>query len=182
MLGRGTVDAVFVLRRLSENFKGKNKKLLVIFVHLEKEAIRFALRKKGVPEYLVNGVMSLYKGCKTAVSVDGEISSSFSVKVGVPQGSALSPLLFIRVMDVLTEYVRDGSLMELSYADNLALCGESLNDVMHKYGRWKNAVEGKSLRVNFDKTKGMQLLVRKKSGVLKVDPCGVCGICERNSI
>ena len=49
-------------------------------------------------------------------------------------------------MDVLTEDVRDGSLMELLYADNLVLCGESLNEVMNKYGRWKNAVEGKGLR------------------------------------
>ena len=57
-----------------------------------REVIHFALRQKGVPEYLVNGVMSLYKGCKTAASVDGELSSSFSVKVGVHQGSALSPL------------------------------------------------------------------------------------------
>ena len=46
---------------------------------------------------------------------------------------------------------------------------------MDKYGRWKNAVEGKSLRVNVNKTKGMQLLYGKKSGVLKVDSCGVCG-------
>ena len=77
------------------------------------------------------------------LSVDGELSSSFSVKVGVHQGSALSPLLFVIVMDVLTEDVRDGSLMELLYADDLALCGESLNEVMEKYGRWKNAVKGK---------------------------------------
>ena len=28
------------------------------------------------------------------------------------------------------------------YADNLVLCGESLKEVMDKYGRWKNAVEG----------------------------------------
>ena len=45
------------------------------------------------------------------------------------KGSALSLLLFIIVMDVLTEDVRDGSLMELLYADDLALCGESLNEV-----------------------------------------------------
>ena len=123
--------------------------------------------------------MSLYKGCKTAVSVVGELSSSFSVKVGVHQGSALSPLLFIMVMDVLTDDVRDGSLMELLYADDLVLCGESLNGVMDKYGRWKNAVEGKGLRMDVNKTKGMpkgiQLLFRKKSNVSKVDPCGVCG-------
>ena len=123
--------------------------------------------------------LSLYKGCKTAVSVVGELSSSFSVKVGVHQGSALSPLLFIMVMDVLTDDVRDGSLMELLYADDLVLCGESLNGVMDKYGRWKNAVEGKGLRMDVNKTKGMpkgiQLLFGKKSNVSKVDPCGVCG-------
>ena len=134
MPGRGTVDAVFVLRRLSGKFRVKNKKLFFIYVDLEKafdrvprEVIRFALRCKGVPEYLVNGAMSLYKGCKTAVSVDGELSSSFSVKVGVYQKSALSPFLFIMVMDVLTKDVRDWSLMELLYADNLVLFGESLN-------------------------------------------------------
>ena len=62
MPGRGTVDAVFVLRRLTEKFRAKNKKLVFVFVDLEKafdrvsrEVIRFALRRKGVPEYLVNG-------------------------------------------------------------------------------------------------------------------------------
>ena len=119
--------------------------------------------------------MSLYEGCKTAVSVAGELSSSFSMKVGVHQGSALSPHLFIMLIDVLIEDVRDGSLVELLHADDPVLCGESLNEVMDKYGRWKNAVEGKGLRVNVDKTKGMHLLFGKKSSVSKVDPCGVCG-------
>ena len=103
------------------------------FANLEKafdwvprEFICFSLRQKGVPEYLVNEVMSPYKGYKTAVSVHEELSSSFSMKVGAHQGSALSPLLFIMVMDVLiTEDVRDGSLMELLY------------EVMDKYGRLK---------------------------------------------
>ena len=119
--------------------------------------------------------MSLYKGCKTAASVDGKLSSPFSVRVGVHQGSALSSLFFIMVMDVLTGDVRDGSLMELLYAEDLVLCGESVNEVMDKYRRWKNAVEEKCLGVYVDKTKGMQLLFRKKSSVSKVDPGGVCG-------
>ena len=88
-----------------------------------------------------------------------------SVKVGVHQGSTLSTLLFIMVMDVLTEDMSDGSLMELLYVDDLVLYGESLNDVMDKYGRWENAAEGKGLRLNVDKTKGMQLLFGKKSSV-----------------
>ena len=36
--------------------------------------------------------------------------------------------------------------------------------------QWK-----KRMRVNSDKTKGIPLLLGKKSSVWKVDPCGVCG-------
>ena len=45
---------------------------------------------------------------------------------------------------------------------------------MDKYERWKNAVKGKDLKVNVDKTKGMQLLFGKKNSVSKVDPYGAC--------
>ena len=65
MPGRGTVDALLVLGRLSEKFRAKNK-FIFIFVDLEKafdqvprEFIRFALRQKCVPEYLVNAIISL---------------------------------------------------------------------------------------------------------------------------
>ena len=50
---------------------------------MSREVICFTLKQKSVPEYLVNGFMSLYKGCGTAVSVDGALSSSFSVKASV---------------------------------------------------------------------------------------------------
>ena len=115
MPGRGTVDAVFVLRRLTEEFRAKNKKLFLYLLTWKRllnrcqgNIIRFALKRKSVPEYLVEWVMSLYKCCTTAFSVDGELLSSFSVKVGVDQRSALSPLLFMMVMDVLTEDLRNG--------------------------------------------------------------------------
>ena len=48
---------------------------------MPRKVINFALRRKGVSEYLENGDMSLYKGCKTTVSVDVRLSSLFSVKV-----------------------------------------------------------------------------------------------------
>ena len=61
MSGRGTADAVFVLRRLSEKLRAKSE-LFFIFVDLEKafdrvprKVICFASRRKGVPDYLVNG-------------------------------------------------------------------------------------------------------------------------------
>ena len=85
------------------------------------------------------------------------------------------------VMDVLTEDLRDGSLMELLYEDNLAFCEGSLDEVMDKYGQWKNVVEGKALRVNVGNTKCMQLLFGKESIVLKLDLCDVCSewvVCD----
>ena len=99
MPGRETVDAVVVLRKLPEKLRSKNKLFFVLIVDLEeafdqvpREVICCALRQNGVQEYLVDGVMFLYKSCKTAISVDRELSSSFSVKVGVHQGSVFSPL------------------------------------------------------------------------------------------
>ena len=56
---------MFVLWRLSEKFRAKNKKLFFIFVNLAKafdqvlkEVIHFALRQKAVPEYLVMDVLT----------------------------------------------------------------------------------------------------------------------------
>ena len=40
MLWRGTVDVVFVLRRFSEKFRSKNKKLFFVLVNLEKPFVR----------------------------------------------------------------------------------------------------------------------------------------------
>ena len=119
MPGRWSVDAVFVLRRLTEKFRAKNKKLFFIFVDLEKA---FDQVSREVTHLAL--VISFCKSCKTAVSVDGELSSSSIVKAGVHQRSALRSLLFIMAMDVLTEDVTDGSLMEFLYADNLVFCGE----------------------------------------------------------
>lgn len=69
--------------------------------------------------------MPLHQGCKSAVSVEEELSDSFSKKVGAHQGSVLSTLTFVTVVYVLTEYVRDSSLIDLLHAVNFALCGES---------------------------------------------------------
>ena len=70
------------------------------------------------PEFLVGSVMSLYEGAKTGVRVDSELSKKFGVKVGMQQGSKLSPFPFAVVVDVVTEFVREGVLTELLYADD----------------------------------------------------------------
>jgi len=49
------------------------------------------VHKLGVEEWLVSAVMSMYTGAKTVVGTVCGNSSHFEVKVGMHQGSALSP-------------------------------------------------------------------------------------------
>ena len=59
--------------------------------------------------------LCLFKCCNTTVSVDGELSSLFSVQVSVHQVSTLSPLLFIIVIDVMTEDLKDAPRLHLLF-------------------------------------------------------------------
>jgi len=64
------------------------------------------MHKLGVEEWLVLTVMSTYTGAKTVVRTVYGMSNSFEVKVGMQQGSALSPLLFVIVMQALSREFR----------------------------------------------------------------------------
>ena len=89
---RGTIDVVFILRRIQEDYNAKGKRLYMCYVDLNKafdrvprKVLEWAMRKKGIPEVLVRSVMSLYKGAKTRVRVDYELSEELVVKVGMHQ-------------------------------------------------------------------------------------------------
>ena len=115
MPGKGTMDAIFIVRQLQDRFLEKKKDLLYAFVDLEKafhrvprEVVRWALRQFGVDEWLVQVVMMIYERARTVVKTKQGCSTEFKVKVGVHQGSVLSSLLFVAVMEVVTWGVKEG--------------------------------------------------------------------------
>ena len=109
------------------------------------------------------------------VRINGNTSEGFSVKVAVHQGSVLSPLLFIIVLEALSRKFRGGLPWELLYADDLVLMAETEDLLKEKIMKWKAVMEEKGLRVNMGKTKVMRCRVGTgevvKSGKF---PCGVC--------
>ena len=182
MTGKGTTDAIFIVRQLQEKYLAKNKDLWMAFVDLEKafdrvprKVVWWALRSLGVDEWLVSVIRSMYDDAATVVRVNGKESDAFSVRVGVHQGSVLSPLLFIIVLEALSMELRVGLPMELLYADDLVLLAETEESLLVKLRNWKIGMETKGLRVNAGKTKIMRCRVGKgqseKSGKW---PCSVC--------
>ena len=112
--GRGTTDAIFIIWQLLEKFlsrkdlNGKNLTLFFAFVDLEKafdrvprKVLWWAMRKVGVKEWIVRLVQTMYNNARSRVRVGSEYSEEFEVGVGVHQGSVLSPLLFIIVLEAL---------------------------------------------------------------------------------
>ena len=87
--GKGTTDAVFILRRIQEECLAKQKKLYMCFVDQEKafdrvprKVVEWAMRKKGIPETLLTAVMSLYKGARINVKIGKHFSEEFEVNIG----------------------------------------------------------------------------------------------------
>jgi hypothetical protein len=184
MPGRGTTDAVFVVRQVQEKYLQKRRELWMAFVDLEKafdrvprEVLWWALRRLGVDGGMIRLIKAMYAGSTTAVKVQGEGTESFEVRVGVHQGSVLSPLLFVMVMEALSRDCREGLPFELLYADDLVLMAESREGLAGKLGAWKKSLEAKGLRVNISKTKIMkcQAGIEHHMADSAKDPCGVCG-------
>ena len=132
MKGVGTVDGIFFLRQLMEKCREKQKALLMVFIDMEKaydrvprQEIGRSLREKGVMEKYVRITKESYRGATTCVRSTVGTSSRFQVRVRLYQGSALSPILFSIVLDVLTEGIRGEPPCCMFYVDDIVLATES---------------------------------------------------------
>ena len=132
-------------------------------------------RKLGVEEWLVSAVMSMYAVVKTVVRTVYGNSKGFEVKVGMHQGSALSPLLFVIVMEAISREFRVALPWEQLYSDDLAMIAETEEELIKRLNEWKDNVESKGMRVNMNNTKVMISGERQKVRQKAVrSPCGVC--------
>ena len=131
-------------------------------------------------EWLIRTVMALYTEACTVVRTDAGLSESFEVKVGLHQGSVLSPLLFSAVMDVSSE-ARSGLPSELLYADDLGIMTPTMEQLGRRVADWRASLLGKGLKVNAGKSK---VMVGSSGGKMIVNsgkwPCGK--IVQANSV
>ncbi|KAL6728321.1 hypothetical protein Aduo_010102 [Ancylostoma duodenale] len=158
----GTTDAVHAARLMIEKHREKQKPLHLAFFDLEKalhrvphEVIWYALRWHGVPEELIEWVKILYTDPMSRVQAAAGTSAEFPISVGVHQGSALSPLLFIVVMDAVTRDLQRPMPWTLLYADDVMLASEQTEDLERQTQVWSERLTRFGLRLNVKKTEYM---------------------------
>ena len=106
------------------------------------------MRQAGVPECYVESIQDMYEGARTSVRSAAGLTEDFEVRVGLCQGSALSPFLFPIIMDVLTKDVRKEAPWDMMFVDDVVLCRENKEELEVSLERWRKVFEQRGLRVS----------------------------------
>ena len=136
---------MFALRQMVEKRMEMQGRMAVGFVDLEKaydtvtrEMVMATVRWMGVPEAEARMVEAMYERTKRIVVVGSGLSEEFRFNIGLRQRSALSPLLFIMVMEIISRKISTKDILrKMMYADDLAIIAESKQDLQEVLEEWK---------------------------------------------
>ena len=170
--GRGTTDAVFVVKMILEKSWEWGADKYALFIDLEKafdrvdrENLWQVLRDPhyNIPTKLLRVIKSIYAESKSKVTTQGIESDWFDIKSGVRQGDVLSPLLFIIFMDKCLRDIRTGINNEetVMYADDVVVFADTVDDIRNVANRWSLGMKANGMKVNTKKGKTEFLVVSR---------------------
>ena len=121
-----TIEQLFRLSEDSFNSLKKRGITAALFLDAEAafdqawhDAIRYKIDKLNIPQRLVRLISSFLRDRKLKVKVGSKVSEEITMKAGTPQGSCLSPLLYIILVNDIPDVNAHASLGQ--FADDIAL-------------------------------------------------------------
>ena len=149
---RSAIDAIFIIKQISEKSLEFNKPAFMCFVDMTKAFDRMMLRDvldimttNGLNYKLINLIYDINTQCRTKIRVGHTTTDDIHiVNTGVRQGDSLSPFLFNLIVDRILESLprTAGYKMEntffnvICYADDAVLIADSednLQRLLHAF-------------------------------------------------
>ena len=169
--GRGTIDAIFIVRQLFEKAKERNIPLHFHFIDFKaafdtvwRKALWKMLRSIGISHKIVDIIEYMYDHTECSVQIDGKLTEWFPVTIGVRQGCILSPTLFNiflefvmdEVKSIIGEMKLDDSLStDIRYADDTTLVALIFEKLKLSTSELDAACKKWGLKINTKKCKVM---------------------------
>jgi hypothetical protein len=98
----------------------------------------------------------MYNNAMTSVRTNDGNTDYFPIKIGLHQGSTLSPYLFALVIDEVTRDIQGDIPWCMLFADDVVLFDESQAGVNRKLELWRQTLKSKGFRVSRTKTEYMR--------------------------
>ena len=182
MLGKGTANAIFVMRNLMERMIEKQKDVYMCFIDYEKafDRVRHGELMKILGEVGLDArekrvISNLYWEQEAAVKVGEELTEYQSIPRGVRQGCVMSPDLFNLYSEMVMRQLQDKegikiggyNINNVRYADDTVLVADGAEKLQELLNEVVRASQERGLTVNKDKTKVM--VASKRSDTPRVD-------------
>ena len=139
-----------LLRQLMERYREQKKDLLMVFIDLEKaydkisQNVMWWATEKHKAKYITL-IKDMYNNVVTSVRTSDVDTDDFPIKIGLHQGSALSPYLFALMMDEVTRDIQGDIPWCMLFADDVVLVDDSRTGVIRKLELWRQTLDSKGL-------------------------------------
>ncbi|KAL4084268.1 hypothetical protein QTP88_028093 [Uroleucon formosanum] len=164
---RSTTDQIFNLRQIFQKAWEYDNNLCVLFVDFKKAydsihrpSLINIMKEFSFPKKLVNLVEATLKYTEIEVKAANRASEPIRVTTGLRQGDALSPVLFNLVLE---KVIREANITGgfpvgqttvdlLAYADDIAILGNSVEEVKSSCRKLMKTAGKVGLQINDEKT------------------------------
>lgn len=176
---RSCEDHLFTLTSIIRNRKKSRLPTFVAFVDYEKAFDRvdrnllfYQLNCLGFGGKMLQSIKNIYSDCAAVININGHLTNSFNVSLGVRQGDTLSPTLFCLFINSLAQALDNSgygiklnehlTVSSLLYADDLAIMAESETDLQCQLNVLQRWCRNWRMRVNIKKTKIVHFRVKSQ--------------------
>ena len=95
MIGSGTTDAIFIVRRFKKHTLKRNKIYSCFywpreaFDRVPRKGLWWGLRKVDIPEWIIYVIQIMYKNARSKIRINNLLSDDFNVEVVIFQGTEI---------------------------------------------------------------------------------------------